>query len=162
MLLREFRRQLDEGMWAAVLVADAGTGRREAVLITDFEEIPEDAERVLFCRAPPAARPSARRAVGGLGVVVLVVTLGALAAVMGRPMPGGDCARARPARRFRPGSASLLCSPRRPSSGRWSCCDRSSTRTSGTSSASSVIICVTAGGAGGPVGRPAGRRATAT
>ena len=47
-LLREFRRQLDEGMRAAVLVADAGTGRREAVLITDFEEIPEDAERVLF------------------------------------------------------------------------------------------------------------------
>jgi hypothetical protein len=48
LLLREFRRQLDEGMWAAVPVDDAGTGRREAVLVTDFSEIPEDAERVLF------------------------------------------------------------------------------------------------------------------
>lgn len=47
-LLREFRRQLDEGMWAAVPVADAGTGRREALLVTDFADIPEDAERVLF------------------------------------------------------------------------------------------------------------------
>jgi hypothetical protein len=47
-LLDEFRRQLDEGMWAAVPVDDAGTGRREAVLVTDFEEIPDGAERVLF------------------------------------------------------------------------------------------------------------------
>ncbi|MEZ0285092.1 MAG: hypothetical protein ACAH79_07650 [Thermoleophilia bacterium] len=47
-LLGEFRRQLDEGMWAAVPVADAGTGRREAVLVTEFDEIPEGAERVLF------------------------------------------------------------------------------------------------------------------
>ncbi len=47
-LLSEFRRQLDEGMWAAVPVADNATGRREAVLVTDFDEIPEDAERVLF------------------------------------------------------------------------------------------------------------------
>jgi hypothetical protein len=47
-LLREFRRQLDEAMWAAVPVADAGTGRREAVLVTDFDEIPDGAERVLF------------------------------------------------------------------------------------------------------------------
>jgi hypothetical protein len=47
-LIREFRRQLDEGMWAAVPVADEGTGRREAVLVTSFEEIPEGAERVLF------------------------------------------------------------------------------------------------------------------
>ena len=48
LLLREFRRQLDEGMWAAVPVDDAGTGRREALLVTDFSEIPEDADRVLF------------------------------------------------------------------------------------------------------------------
>ncbi len=47
-LVREFRRQLDEGMWAAVPVTDAGTGRREALLVTDFGQIPEDAERVLF------------------------------------------------------------------------------------------------------------------
>ena len=47
-LLREFRRQLDEGMWAAVPVADPGTGRREAVLVTEFDQIPDGAERVLF------------------------------------------------------------------------------------------------------------------
>jgi hypothetical protein len=56
-LLREFRRQLDEGMWAAVPVADAGTGRREALLVTDFADIPQDAERVLFWpRAAGGAR----------------------------------------------------------------------------------------------------------
>jgi hypothetical protein len=59
-LLREFRRQLDEGMWAAVPVDDAGTGRREAVLVTSFEEIPEGAERVLFWpRAAGGAAPAA-------------------------------------------------------------------------------------------------------
>jgi len=59
-LLREFRRQLDEGMWAAVPVDDAGTGRREAVLVTSFEEIPEGAERVLFWpRAAGGAAPIA-------------------------------------------------------------------------------------------------------
>lgn len=47
-LLEAFRRQLDEGMWAAVPVTDGGTGRREAVLVTDFADIPADAERVLF------------------------------------------------------------------------------------------------------------------
>jgi hypothetical protein len=47
-LIREFRRQLDEGMWAGVPVTDPGTGRREAVLVTDFADIPEGAERVLF------------------------------------------------------------------------------------------------------------------
>lgn len=48
LLLRAFRRQLDEGMWAAVPVTDGGTGRREAVLVTDFADIPPGAERVLF------------------------------------------------------------------------------------------------------------------
>lgn len=47
-LLREFRRQLDEGMWAAVPVSDTGSGRREAVLVTDFEQVPASADRVLF------------------------------------------------------------------------------------------------------------------
>lgn len=46
-LVREFRRQLDEGMWAGVPVADTG-GRREALLVTDFEQIPTEADRVLF------------------------------------------------------------------------------------------------------------------
>jgi hypothetical protein len=47
-LVEAFRRQLEEGMWAAVPVTDSGSGRREAVLVTDFADIPEDAERVLF------------------------------------------------------------------------------------------------------------------
>lgn len=47
-LIRAFRRQLDEGMWAAVPVTDPGTGRREALLVTDFSQIPAGAERVLF------------------------------------------------------------------------------------------------------------------
>jgi hypothetical protein len=47
-LLREFRRQLDEGMWAGVPVTDPASGRREAVLVTDFSQVPETAERVLF------------------------------------------------------------------------------------------------------------------
>lgn len=53
-----FRRQLDEGMWAAVPLADPATGRREAVLVTDFGEIPASAERVLFWpRAAGGATP---------------------------------------------------------------------------------------------------------
>jgi hypothetical protein len=46
-LVREFRRQLDEGMWAGVPVTESG-GRREALLVTDFEQIPANADRVLF------------------------------------------------------------------------------------------------------------------
>lgn len=52
LLIEAFRRQLDEGMWAAVpLASDAG--RREAVMVRDFSEVPRDAERVIFF--PPAA-----------------------------------------------------------------------------------------------------------
>ncbi len=47
-LLAAFRRQLDEGMWAAVPVTDDRSGRREAVLVTDFADITPGAERVLF------------------------------------------------------------------------------------------------------------------
>ncbi|MCU0308997.1 MAG: hypothetical protein MUE51_14765 [Thermoleophilia bacterium] len=47
-LVAEFRRQLDEGMWAGVPVEDPATGRREALLVTDFDQIPATAERVLF------------------------------------------------------------------------------------------------------------------
>jgi hypothetical protein len=50
-LVAEFRRQLDLGMWAAVPTASAG--RREAVVVRDFAEIPGNADRVLFY--PPAA-----------------------------------------------------------------------------------------------------------
>jgi molybdopterin converting factor small subunit len=50
-LVEEFRRQLDEGMWAAVPTATRG--RREAVMVREFAEIPRDADRVIFF--PPAA-----------------------------------------------------------------------------------------------------------
>ena len=46
-LIEEFRRQLDEGMWAAVPSAN-GPGRREATMVRDFSEVPRDAERVIF------------------------------------------------------------------------------------------------------------------
>ena len=47
-LIREFRRQLDAGMWAAVPISDGATGRREALMVRDFADIPRDAERVIF------------------------------------------------------------------------------------------------------------------
>jgi hypothetical protein len=46
-LIREFRRQLDLGMWAAVPHEGQG-GRREATMVRDFSEIPAAAERVIF------------------------------------------------------------------------------------------------------------------
>jgi hypothetical protein len=46
-LVEEFRRQLDAGLWAAVpMQGDAG--RREARMVREFEDIPRDAERVIF------------------------------------------------------------------------------------------------------------------
>ena len=47
LLVEEFRRQLDLGMWAAVPERTSG-GRREARMVKAFEEIPRDAERVIF------------------------------------------------------------------------------------------------------------------
>jgi len=47
LLVAEFRRQLDEGMWAAVPTT-ARHGRREARMVRAFEDIPRDAERVIF------------------------------------------------------------------------------------------------------------------
>jgi hypothetical protein len=46
-LIDEFRRQLDEGMWAAVPTTAQG-GRREARMVKAFEAIPRDADRVIF------------------------------------------------------------------------------------------------------------------
>jgi molybdopterin converting factor small subunit len=46
-LVEEFRVQLDLGMWAAVPQAGPG-GRREAVMVKTFDEIPRDADRVIF------------------------------------------------------------------------------------------------------------------
>ena len=46
-LVAEFRRQLDAGLWAAVPLAHAD-GRREAVMVRSFSDVPRDAERVIF------------------------------------------------------------------------------------------------------------------
>jgi hypothetical protein len=47
-LVAEFRRQLDEGMWAAVPVTAGEHGRREARMVKDYAEIPAEADRVIF------------------------------------------------------------------------------------------------------------------
>ena len=46
-LLEEFRAQLDAGMWAAVPTASVG-GRREAQMVSSFDDVPPDADRVIF------------------------------------------------------------------------------------------------------------------
>ncbi|HWF25586.1 MAG TPA: hypothetical protein VG275_09070 [Solirubrobacteraceae bacterium] len=46
-LMEAFREQLDDGMWAAVPVTEPA-GRRQAELIRSFEDIPSDADRVIF------------------------------------------------------------------------------------------------------------------
>jgi hypothetical protein len=46
-LVEEFRRQLDLGLWAAVPERSDG-GRRQARMVKAFDEIPRDAERVIF------------------------------------------------------------------------------------------------------------------
>jgi hypothetical protein len=47
-LVEEFRRQLDEGMWAAVPTLDDETGRRRAQMVHEYEQVPREAERVIF------------------------------------------------------------------------------------------------------------------
>lgn len=47
-LVEEFRRQLDAGMWAAVPITEGGSGRREAIMVQDYAEIPPETERVIF------------------------------------------------------------------------------------------------------------------
>jgi hypothetical protein len=47
-LIEAFRRQLDSGMWAAVPTTDGSTGRREAVMVREYSEIPQGTERVIF------------------------------------------------------------------------------------------------------------------
>jgi hypothetical protein len=46
-LVEEFRRQLDAGLWAAVPMMDTA-GRRQAQMVRSFEDVPRDAERVIF------------------------------------------------------------------------------------------------------------------
>ncbi len=45
-LIEAFKRELDAGMWAAVPLD--GCGRRQAELVKSFEEVPREAERVIF------------------------------------------------------------------------------------------------------------------
>lgn len=58
-LIEAFRAELDAGMWAAVPTTAQG-GRREAELVKSFDEVPRDAERVIFF--PRAAGGSHERA----------------------------------------------------------------------------------------------------
>jgi hypothetical protein len=46
-LIEAFRRQLEEGMWAAVPTSAHG-GRREAEIVKEFGDVPRDADRVIF------------------------------------------------------------------------------------------------------------------
>jgi molybdopterin converting factor small subunit len=46
-LIEEFRRQLDSGLWAAVPL-EGDTGDRRARMVKEFDEIPRDADRVIF------------------------------------------------------------------------------------------------------------------
>jgi molybdopterin converting factor small subunit len=46
-LIEEFRSQLEAGLWAAVPQTDR-VGHREAQMVKTFEEIPRDADRVIF------------------------------------------------------------------------------------------------------------------
>lgn len=46
-LVEAFREQLDAGMWAAVPQADSG-GRRQAQMVSSFDDVPKDADRVIF------------------------------------------------------------------------------------------------------------------
>ena len=46
-LVEEFRRQLEQGMWAAIPV-QTESGRREAEMVRAFEDIPRAAGRVIF------------------------------------------------------------------------------------------------------------------
>jgi hypothetical protein len=46
-LIEEFRRQLDAGLWAAVPL-EGRRGRRDSRMVSSFEDIPRDADRVIF------------------------------------------------------------------------------------------------------------------
>jgi molybdopterin converting factor small subunit len=46
-LIEEFRRQLDSGSWAAVPVTSPH-GRRDSIMVRSFDDIPRDADRVIF------------------------------------------------------------------------------------------------------------------
>jgi hypothetical protein len=61
-LIEAFRRELDAGLWAAV-PSESHDGRRHAELVKSFDEVPRDAERVIFFpRAAGGAAPTTRTA----------------------------------------------------------------------------------------------------
>ena len=64
-LIEAFRRELDAGLWAAVPTASRD-GRREAELVKSFDEVPRDAERVIFF---PRAAGGAALPAGGASPV---------------------------------------------------------------------------------------------
>ena len=57
LLIEAFRRELDAGLWAAVPTASRD-GRREAELVKSFDEVPRDAERVIFFPRAAGGAPS--------------------------------------------------------------------------------------------------------
>ena len=58
-LIEAFRRQLDEGMWAAVPTQSSG-GRHEAEMVRNFAEVPRDADRVIFFPRAAGGAPQDR------------------------------------------------------------------------------------------------------
>ena len=46
-LVEAFREQLEQGMWAAVPVTSEH-GRRAAQMVKSFDDVPRDADRVIF------------------------------------------------------------------------------------------------------------------
>ncbi len=58
-LIEAFRRELDAGMWAAVPTEQAG--RRQAELVKRFEDVPRDAERVIFFPRAAGGAPAPGR-----------------------------------------------------------------------------------------------------
>jgi hypothetical protein len=59
-LIEAFRRELDAGMQAAVPTETHG-GRREAELVKRFEDVPRDAERVIFFPRAAGGAPETSR-----------------------------------------------------------------------------------------------------
>jgi hypothetical protein len=49
-LVQEFRRQLDQGLWAAVPLGDErdGPGEGRTRMVKSFDEIPRSTDRVIF------------------------------------------------------------------------------------------------------------------
>jgi len=65
-LIAAFRAELDAGMWAAV-PTEAPGGRRQAELVTDFSEVPREAERVIFFPRAAGGSPALSPARGATG-----------------------------------------------------------------------------------------------